>query len=70
MIVEVLFGLSYAVIALLAMVLTTIEQSAKEIDGRLQHLAGLVACTLWPLTVLAIVAAVSFNTWHGKDASA
>ena len=69
MIVEALFGLIYGVVALIAMMLTSIEQSAKEIDGSLQRLAGLVACAVWPFTVVAIVTMVTLSAWRDRKAS-
>lgn len=47
---------SYAVVALFALAMTWQEQRRVE-AGRLSRLVGLVACTLWPLPLTAMIAA-------------
>ena len=70
MIVEALLGMIYGVVALIAMMLTGIERSAKGIDGDVQRLAGLVACAVWPFTVVAIMTAVTFAAWRDRNTPA
>lgn len=45
---------AYVLVALLAMIPTTLEQPANGDRSLLRRLLGLVACLLWPLLIAAV----------------